>query len=73
MSPREVQWERSQQNRATRSLFITHAWLALVFPTRHRDVDRYAYLGKDESTGEPEWIDWGSKKANAEAAQKGGK
>ncbi|CAN0343862.1 unnamed protein product, partial [Scytosiphon promiscuus] len=31
----------------------------------HRNVDRYAYLGKDESTGEPEWIDWGSKRANA--------
>jgi len=39
----------------------------------HRNVERYAYLGKDETTGEPEWVDWGSKKANAEAAQKDGK
>jgi len=23
--------------------------------------DRYAYIGKDEDTGEPEWIDYGPK------------
>lgn len=26
----------------------------------HRS-DRYAYIGKDEDTGEPEWIDYGPK------------
>lgn len=35
--------------------------------------DRYAYIGKDDTTGEPEWIDYGGKHANAEAAQQGGK
>lgn len=24
-------------------------------------AERYAYLGKDETTGEPEWIDYGPK------------
>ena len=23
--------------------------------------DRYAYMGKDETTGEPEWLDYGKK------------
>eukprot|EP00211_Chloroparvula_japonica_P019840 CAMPEP_0119131740 /NCGR_PEP_ID=MMETSP1310-20130426/10550_1 /TAXON_ID=464262 /ORGANISM="Genus nov. species nov., Strain RCC2339" /LENGTH=65 /DNA_ID=CAMNT_0007122333 /DNA_START=78 /DNA_END=272 /DNA_ORIENTATION=+ len=29
--------------------------------------DRYAYIGKDEDTGEPEWLDYGSKRDNAAA------
>lgn len=43
-------------------------------PFAHRD-SRYAYIGKDESTGAPEFVDWGSKSANAaaEAAKQGGK
>ena len=36
--------------------------------------ERYAYIGKSGITGEPQWIDYGGKRANAEAAaQKGGK
>ena len=23
--------------------------------------ERYAYIGKDEDTGEPQWLDWGPK------------
>ena len=23
--------------------------------------ERYAYMGKDEDTGEPQWLDWGPK------------
>lgn len=43
-------------------------------PFAHRD-ERYAYLGKDDSTGEPQFVDWGSKSANAaaDAAKQGGK
>lgn len=36
---------------------------------------RYAYIGKDETTGEPEFLDYGGKAANAEAKaeKQGGK
>lgn len=39
----------------------------------HKNVDRYAYLGKDDNR-EPQWLDWGSKSANAaaDAAKQGG-
>lgn len=49
---------------------IISGWEHSVYA--HRDTERYAYIGKDDTTGEPEWVDSGGKAANAEAAQKGG-
>ena len=53
---------------------IISGWHHSVYA--HRNTDRYAYIGKDDTTGEPEWLDYGGKKANAEAREakeRGGK
>lgn len=45
---------------------IISGWEHSVYA--HRNTDRYAYIGKGDG-GEPEWVDYGGKKANAEARQ----
>eukprot|EP00752_Nemacystus_decipiens_P005518 g4992.t1 len=46
---------------------IISGWEHSVYA--HRNTDRYAYIGKDDTTGEPEWLDYGGKQANAEARE----
>jgi len=38
-----------------------------------KDTERYSYIGKDDNTGEPQFLDYGGKQANAEADAAKGK